>query len=92
MGSWGQSFSGSTSVAKKGKQSRTNALAEKLGVSPSTIRSRMARGTSLSQKRQLRLTEAQKKKIAKAKGPSREVAERFGCSPTTVKRLRRELA
>lgn len=52
----------------------------------------MARGTPVKQERQLRLTEAQKKKIAKAKGPSRDVAEQFGCSATTVKRVRRAFA
>ncbi len=79
-------------MAQRAKRSKTSVLAEKLGVTASTIRSRLARGTSMGQKRQLRLTEAQRKKIAKAKGPSREVAERFGCSATTVKRLRREMS
>ena len=79
-------------MARQQKKRSTAELAKQLGVTPSTIRSRIARGTPIMQKRQLRLSEAQMKKIAKAKGPSREVAEKFGCSATTVKRVRRMFA
>lgn len=66
------------------------ALAKKLGVAESTLRARKARGQKLDAPRQVRTTEAQQKKIAKARGTTEEVATKFGVSLSTVKRLRRE--
>lgn len=67
----------------------TQKLAKKLGVAESTIRARRSRGASLDTARQIRLTDRQKLQVAKARGEADEVAQRFGCSASTVRRLRR---
>ena len=69
--------------------SETAKLAKKLGVAESTIRARKARGQDIEAKRQVRLTPAQMKQAARARGDAEEVAAKFGCSPSTIRRLRR---
>lgn len=73
----------------KSNQSETRRLAEKIGVSESTIRARRARGQDVTAPRQIRLTPAQMKKIAKDRDSTAAVARKFGVSISTVKRLRR---
>lgn len=67
----------------------TQKLAKKLGVAESTIRARRSRGASLDTARQIRLTDRQKLQVAKARGDADEVAQKYGCSASTVRRLRR---
>lgn len=67
-------------------------IGKRVGVAASTIRARKARGTKIDKPPQLRLTAAQSARIARAKGTAIDVAKKFGCSPTTVKRLRRQHA
>jgi len=74
------------------KMTETQRLAQKLGVAESTIRSRRSRGQKLNAKPQVRLTDAQQRKVARARGTTAEVAEKYGVSVSTVKRLRRELS
>jgi len=64
-------------------------LAKKLGVSRSTIRARRARGQKLDQPPQIRLSAKDQLAVARAHGTTEQVAARFGCSTSTVKRLRR---
>jgi len=70
----------------------TQKLARKLGVAESTIRARRHRGQKIDAPPQVRLTEDQQRQIASASGMIREVAERFGVSPSTVKRLRQKFS
>ncbi len=79
-------------MARKKTGLSVKELAKKLGVAESTIRARRARGQKIDAPRQIRTTEAQQRKIVKARGTTEEVAARFGVSPSTVKRLRRTLA
>ena len=64
-------------------------LAERLGVAESTIRARRSRGRPLDAPPQIRLTPREQYSIARAKGTIRGVAEKYGVSESTVKRLRR---
>jgi DNA-directed RNA polymerase specialized sigma24 family protein len=73
---------------KRQQRSSTEEIAHQLGITPSSVRARRARGTSLDAPRQLRLTPGQRARIRRAKGSAAEVAAKFGCSATTVKRLR----
>lgn len=70
-------------------ESETKRLARKLGVAESTIRSRRTRGQKLDAPPQIRLTPAQMQRIARARGTTQEVADKYGVSVSTVKRLRR---
>lgn len=77
------------STSRRSSKSLTSAeLGKKIGVTASTIRARRARGIKIDRPPQLRLTAAQSLRVAKAKGSAIAVAKKFGCSPTTVKRLR----
>lgn len=67
----------------------TQRLARELGVAESTIRARRSRGQDLHAPRQIRLNKREQYNIARAKGTTAEVAETYGCSVSTVKRLRR---
>lgn len=64
-------------------------LAQKLGVAESTIRARRSRGRPLDAKPQIRLSPREQYRIGRAKGTIRGVAEKYGVSESTVKRLRR---
>jgi transposase-like protein len=66
-------------------------LAKKLGVARSTIRARRSRGTPLTRAKQTRLKPERKQQIARAVGTVAAVAKQFKVSPTTVKRLRKQL-
>ena len=67
-------------------------LAQKLGVAESTIRARRSRGRPVDAKPQIRLTPREQYRVARAKGTIRGVAEKYGVSESTVKRLRRVYA
>lgn len=79
---------GSPNVARK-RESEIKRLAKKLGVAESTIRSRKTRGQKLDAPPQIRLTKSQMQRIGRARGTTQEVAEKYGVSISTVKRLRR---
>lgn len=67
-------------------------LARKLGVAESTIRARRSRGQKLDAPKQVRLTPRQQYQISRARGTINEIAEKYGVSASTVKRLRRVYA
>ena len=64
-------------------------LARRLGVAESTIRARRSRGQPIDAPRQIRLTKRQQYAIARAAGTTADVADAYGVSKSTVKRLRR---
>jgi transposase-like protein len=78
-----------SSKSKSGGELSIAELAKKIGVTRSTIRARRARGMDVTAPRQIRLTDKQMQQVAKARGTTTEVARKFGCSVSTVKRLRR---
>jgi uncharacterized protein YjcR len=76
-------------MAKKQRLTETQRLARKLGVAESTIRARRSRGQDLGAPPQVRLTRKEQYNIARASGTTTAVAEKYGVSISTVKRLRR---
>lgn len=76
-------------MAKKKRLTETQRLAKKLGVAESTIRARRSRGQDLEAQPQIRLTRKQQYNIGRSNGPTADVAEKYGVSVSTVKRLRR---
>jgi len=75
-------------LAKKPPKKKATRAA-KAGASSGNLSARRARGAKLDAKPQQRLSEAQQRKVARARGTTQEVADKYGVSVSTVKRLRR---